>query len=101
MALKIVANNIKYVSQLTGFFFCLYVFLPLNIFYFYCNLFCYSLTYLFIYFISLLAYFLLCINVVNSLSIIKKMVWICKLYFTFRKTLIASINKYRGKKKRT
>ena len=27
------------------------------------------------------------------------MVWICKLYFTFRKTLIASINKYCGKKK--
>ena len=28
------------------------------------------------------------------------MVWICKLYFTFWKTLIASINKYRGKKKK-
>ena len=42
IALKIVANNIKYVWQLTGF-------LSFNSFYFYCNLFCYLLTYLFIY----------------------------------------------------
>ena len=42
IALKIVANNIKYVWQLTGF-------LSFNSFYFYCNLFCHLLTYLFIY----------------------------------------------------
>ena len=40
IALKIVANNIEYVWQLTGF-------LSFNTFY--CNLFCYLLTYLFIY----------------------------------------------------
>ena len=39
IALKIVANNIKYVWQLTVSF---------KTFYFYCNLFCYLLTYLFI-----------------------------------------------------
>ena len=42
IALKIVANNIKYVWQLTGFFILQYFFV------FYCNLFCYLLTYLFI-----------------------------------------------------
>ena len=42
IALKIVANNIKYVWQLTGF-------LSFNTFYFHCNLFnCYVLTYVFI-----------------------------------------------------
>ena len=48
--------------QLTGFFFS-------NTFHFYCNLFCYLLTYLFTY---LFFYFLLCINVVDLLSIKKK-----------------------------
>ena len=62
IALKIVANNIKYVWQLTGFFF------PI-LFHFYCNFFCYLLTYLFTY---LFFYFLLCINVVDLLSIKKK-----------------------------
>ena len=62
IALKIVANNIKYVWQLTGFFFS-------NTCHFYCNLFCYLLTYLFTY---LFFYFLLCINVVDLLSIKKK-----------------------------
>ena len=42
IALKIVANDIEYVWQLTGFFF---VFFFSNTFYFYCNLFCYLLTY--------------------------------------------------------
>ena len=56
------ANNIKYVWQLTVFFFS-------NTFHFYCNLFCYLLTYLFTY---LFFYFLLCINVVDLLSIKKK-----------------------------
>ena len=60
IALKIVANNIEYVWQLTGF-------LSFNTFY--CNLFCYLLTDLFIY---LFFYFVLCINVVNLLSIIIK-----------------------------
>ena len=40
-----------------------------NTFHFYCNLFCYLLTYLFTY---LFFYFLLCINVVDLLSIKKK-----------------------------
>ena len=40
IALKIVAKNVKYVWQLTESF---------NTFYFYCNLFCHLLTYLFIY----------------------------------------------------
>ena len=44
-------------------------------FYFYCNLFCYLLTYLFTY---LFFYFLLCINIVNLLSIkIKKNLLSC------------------------
>ena len=57
-------NNIKYVWQLTGFFFSFS-----NTFHFYCNLVDYLLTYLFTY---LFFYFLLCINVVNLLSIKKK-----------------------------
>ena len=40
-----------------------------NTFHFYCNLFCYLLTYLFTY---LFFYFLLCINVVDLLSIKKE-----------------------------
>ena len=48
IALKIVANNIKYVWQLTVSF---------KTFYFYCNLFCYLLTYLFI--------LLLCVNLLS------------------------------------
>ena len=40
-----------------------------NAFHFYCNLFCYLLTYLFTY---LFFYFLLCINVVDLLSIKKE-----------------------------
>ena len=59
IALKIVANNIEYVWQLTGF-------LSFNTFY--CNLFL-LLTDLFIYFFF---YFVLCVNVVNLLSIIEK-----------------------------
>ena len=45
------------------------VFFFSNTFHFYCNLFCYLLTYLFTY---LFFYFLLCINVVDLLSIKKK-----------------------------
>ena len=59
IALKIVANNTEYVWQLTGF-------LSFNTLY--CNLFL-LLTHLFIYFFF---YFVLCVNVVNLLSIIKK-----------------------------
>ena len=46
----------------------LFIYLFSNTLYFYCNLFCYLLTYLFTY---LFLYFLLCINVVNLLSIKK------------------------------
>ena len=63
ITLKIVANSIKYVWQLTGFFFFS------NTCHFYCNLFCYLLRYLFTY---LFFYFLLCINVVDLLSIKKE-----------------------------
>ena len=62
IALKIVANNIKYVWQLTGFFFFS------DTCHFYCNLFCYLLTYLFTY---LFFYFLLCINVVDFHSMFR------------------------------
>ena len=69
IALKIVANNIEYVWQLTGFFYYYYYHLYSNTLYIYCNSFCYLLTYLFTY---LFIYFLLCINVVNLLSIKNK-----------------------------
>ena len=56
-----------------------FFFLFSNTFYFYCNLFCYLLTYLFTY---LFFYFLLCINVVNLLSI-KKIIKKYLLFLTY------------------